>query len=75
MPTTKQRINITPDRDTQYALKQLAKRDKMPVSAKTLQLLRTALEWEEDAVLAEIAERRMKTKGRTYSHEEAWKIK
>ncbi len=74
MPTTKQRINITVDKDTGWAIKQLAKRDHMPTSAKVRELVKQALEFEEDLVWAEIADKRSKEKNVKYiPHEEVWK--
>lgn len=74
MATTKQRINITADSHIEKSLKMLAKRDKMPVSAKALALLRVALELEEDMVWAEIADRRSNS-GPYIDHEKFWKGK
>ena len=73
MTTTKQRINITADSYVQKSLKFLAKRDKMPVSAKALGLLRLALELEEDMIWAKIADERVSDKGPVFDHESAWK--
>lgn len=74
MPTTKQRINITVDKETDWALKQLAKIDKIPVATKVSQMLREALELQEDLILAEIADKRSKMKGVKYiDHDTFWK--
>jgi len=73
MPTTKDRINVTIDKDRSHLLKTLAKRDNLSVSAKVLALVDDALELEEDLALATIADVRSKQKGKRYTHEEAWK--
>ena len=74
MATTKQRINITADSYVEKSLKFLAKRDKMPVSAKAVALLRVALELEEDMIWAKIADSRP-DKGPYIEHEKFWKEK
>ena len=43
MPTTKQRINITVNKETGWALKQLAKMHKVPLATKAGQMLQDAL--------------------------------
>lgn len=74
MPTIKNRINITIDEEKNKLLKTLAKRDKISVSAKVLELVDTALELEEDLIWAEIADKRSKEKNVRYvSFEELWK--
>lgn len=73
MPTTKQRINITPSPDMEWAIKKLAKRDKVSVSAKVVNLLEEALEIEEDLIWAEIAEQRSREKVKYIPHETVWK--
>ena len=73
MPTTKQRINITLNKDANQLLKTLAKRDGTPVSTKAAKLLEDALELEEDLALTAIADRRSKPKVKYVSHEQAWK--
>ena len=73
MPTTKQRINITLNKDSNWMLKTLAKRDNVPVSAKAVKLLEDAMELEEDRVLTAIADARSKQKGKYFTHEQAWK--
>ena len=72
MPTTKQRINITADADIELALKSAAKRDRVSVASKTVELLRTALNIEEDFALAALAQER-DTRGAKYiSHKKVW---
>ena len=73
MPTIKQIINITADTDMESSLRRAAKRDKMSVSSKAVELIRFALELEEDLYLGKIAEKRAKEKVTYVSHETAWK--
>lgn len=73
MPTIKQRINITADKEMGVSLRNAAKRDKMSVSSKAVELLRLALNIEEDHVLATIARER-DTHGVKYvPHDKFWK--
>ena len=64
MATTKRRINISVSKDTAEALGRLAKRDQEPVATKASALLEFALEIEEDRMLSEIADERLKGKVR-----------
>ena len=74
MPTTKLRINITADRDMERALSLAAKRARVPVATKAADLLRLALEIEEDQVLFELAEARLDDKNAKYlSHRTFWR--
>ncbi len=73
MPTSKKRINVSLRKDTAMFLKQIALRDDMPEATKAAELIELALEIEEDAYFAKIADAR-DVKGATYiSHEKAWK--
>ena len=54
-------------------LRSAAKRDKMSISSKAVELIRFALELEEDLYLGKIAEKRAKEKVTYVSHETAWK--
>lgn len=73
MPTTKHRINISTDKDTELILKKIAKRDGVPLATKALDLLLKALDIEEDAALLQIVEARMAKPGRRIPHHLAWK--
>jgi hypothetical protein len=74
MATTKDRINISISKSTRKMLEGLAKRDELPVATKALELLRMALEIEEDRVLSAIADGRLKRhKGKWLSHEQVWR--
>ena len=69
----KKRINISVSADIDRILINLAKRDDVPVAAKTLELIKKAIEAEEDFVLDAIATARDTKDARYFSHEEAWK--
>ena len=73
MPTTKKRINITTDANLEKYVRLASKRDKMSMSSKVVDLLWLALELEEDMYFGKLAELRSKEKGKSISHEEAWK--
>ena len=74
MPTTKHRINITTDKQTEKFLSWAAERDNMPVATKAAELLRIALELEEDEYFGKIATERLAMKNVKYvPHELAWK--
>ena len=62
MATTKRRINISLPNEIDITLGKLAKRDDMPEATKALDLIRIALEIEEDNYFSNIAEERMKGK-------------
>ncbi|MEK7621790.1 MAG: hypothetical protein AAB415_01290 [Patescibacteria group bacterium] len=70
---TKTRINISAPKPVLAALRSLALRDDMPVAAKTLELVKYALEMEEDFMLGEIAMSRESKTARWISHKDAWR--
>lgn len=72
MSTLKQRLNITTDQATRSVLARIAKRDRVPLATKAAQLLRFALEVEEDIVLSKIAEERLAMKVKYIPHKLAW---
>ena len=73
MPTKKNRLNITLSKDAAIFLKQIALRDDVPQATKAAELIEMALEIEEDAYFAKIADERAKdTKAKWISHEEFW---
>lgn len=72
MATTKRRLNITLSSETDEFVTALAKRDKMPAATKISQLVEIALELEEDRILSELAEERMKRPFKKLTHEEVW---
>lgn len=73
MATTKKRINISVSKDVEKAVGKLAKRDQMPIASKAAELLRMAIEIEEDEVWDRIATERLKKDKEYVSHEDAWK--
>ena len=75
MPTTKKRINITVDPDTEQILRKLAKRAKTPLATKATELLKIGIEeFVEDLYLYQIAEKRSREKNVRYiPHEKVWK--
>ncbi len=76
MATTKNRINVSLSRDIDTALSELSRRDNVPRATKATELLRIALELEEDVYLGAIASERANTSRSLFvSHEKAWKGK
>ncbi len=73
MATTKTRVNVTLSPDVEHALFALAKRDQVPHATKAAELLRTALEIDEDIVLDAVARERDTRGGKYISHHAAWK--
>ena len=73
MATTKKRLNITLDAETEKFISILAKRDNVPEATKAAELLREAIEIEEDKIWIEIAESRDTPAAEYISHEEIWK--
>jgi hypothetical protein len=69
----KKRISISADKDIEEALTQAAKRDGVLVTTKATELLRLALELEEDMALASLAEQRTKRPAKFLSHDQVWK--
>ena len=72
MTTVKRRINVSIESDIEEMLKRVAKRDQVPQATKAAELLRIALEIEEDQVWASLAELRDKKSARFISHQKAW---
>ncbi len=73
MTTTKKRINISLGKDEDSMLSSLAKRDNVPKATKAVNLLRIAIEIQEDLVLGDIAHIRDTKDAKFVSHEKAWK--
>jgi predicted transcriptional regulator len=72
MPTTKTRLNITLSPELEIAVDKLAQRDNTSRAGKATELLRVALEMEEDQVWDELASVR-DVKGSVFvSHKKAW---
>lgn len=64
MPTHNPRINVVLERPLYQAVEHLARRDQVSLSTKMRDLVREALELEEDSRLAALAERRERSFGR-----------
>ena len=72
MTTVKKRINLSIESDIEEMLKKIALRDRVPQATKAAELLRIALETEEDQIWASVAEKRDQKGERFVSHEKAW---
>lgn len=73
MPTSKKRLNLSLPKELEDMLVGFAKRDKVPVAAKAIELIKIALEIEEDAVWGALASERDGSDSEFISHEDAWK--
>lgn len=72
MATTKKRINISVPENVENAIARLAERDQLPQATKAGELLRLAIEIEEDQVWDDIASARDNSKTKFIDHKEAW---
>lgn len=72
MATNKKRINITLSKDLERGVLLLAKRDQVPSATKASELVRLALEIEEDVVWDSIASSRDSSQTASISHKNAW---
>ena len=74
MPTKNPRINVVLEEPLYKAVEQLAKRDNVSLSLKMRDLIKEALEIEEDIALSAFAEKRDKTlsKAIALKHNEVW---
>jgi hypothetical protein len=61
MPATNPRVNVVLDEPVYQGLRRWAKRDGVSLSLKVRDLVKDALEIEEDRILADIADNRMAT--------------
>ncbi|MEQ1499913.1 MAG: hypothetical protein ABL917_00895 [Parcubacteria group bacterium] len=74
MATTKHRINITADKDIEKALISSAKRDGVPTASKAADLIRLALDIEEDVFFGNLASERLSAKNTKWvSHKNTWR--
>lgn len=73
MPTTKKRLNITLSPEMERVLARIASRDRVPEATKVTELLRLALEIEEDIVWEALAKIRDVAKTPYVTHSKAWK--
>jgi len=74
MPTKNPRINVVFERPLYNSVGRLAKRDGVSLSLKVRDLVKEALEVEEDIALSQLAETREKTFSRkkALKHDEVW---
>ena len=72
MLATKTRINISIPRAMRRVIERLARRDEMPEATKAAELIRHALECEEDEVWDVIARTRDRRGAKFVSHDRAW---
>jgi len=74
MPTSNPRINVTLEKPIYENLKRLAKRDGVSLSLKLRDLVKEAIDIEEDKALGDAAGKREKTfvKSRALKHDEVW---
>jgi len=74
MPAKNPRINVVLEKPLYAVVEHLAKKDKVSLSLKVRDLVKEALEIEEDISLSAVAEKREKTFKRESSlkHEEVW---
>ncbi len=73
MLKTKKRINISVSADTNQELIKLAERDQVPVASKALDLIKKAIQIEEDEVLDLLAQQRDIKNAKYSSHEQVWR--
>lgn len=72
MPTKKKRINVTLPKPMAVFIKQISLRNDVAESTTIVQLLKHALEIEEDFCDNAIAEERLRTMTGTISHKDFW---
>ncbi|MDI6753037.1 MAG: antitoxin, RHH family protein [Thermodesulfobacteriota bacterium] len=74
MPAKNPRINVVLEKPLYHIIEQLANRDGVSLSLKVRDLVREALEIEEDMALSAFAENRERTftKIKTLKHNEVW---
>jgi hypothetical protein len=74
MPTKNPRINVVLEKPIYDNVERLAERDGVSLSLKVRDLVKEALEIEEDIGLAQFAETREKTfkRGKSLKHHEVW---
>lgn len=74
MPTKNPRINVVVERPLHSAIGRLARRDGATLSTKARDLLREAVELEEDIALGQLADERARSFDRrtALTHEQVW---
>lgn len=73
MPTAKTRLNITLSSEMEAVIGKLAERDRTSRAGKAIELIRAALEIEEDRVWDELAKKRDLKQAKFIPHKRAWK--
>ena len=73
MPTTKHRISITPDEELFDALEALSKKRGRALSSVSLELIKRAMEFEEDFHFSKVADERLAKKEQRIPHSRAWR--
>ncbi|MBI5638600.1 MAG: antitoxin, RHH family protein [Nitrospinae bacterium] len=74
MPTSNPRINVALEKPLFNNIERLAKRDGVSLSLKVRDLVREAIEMDEDRALTKVAERREKgfARSKALKHNEVW---
>lgn len=73
MLRTKKRINISISEEINQELIKLAERDQVPVTSKALELIKRAIQIEEDEVLDLLAQQRDTKDAKYLFHEQTWR--
>lgn len=74
MPTKNPRVNVVLEKPLYESVRRLAEKEDVSLSLKIRDLVREALEAEEDAALAQFAEEREKSfkRSRALTHKQVW---
>lgn len=74
MPTKNPRVNVVLEKPLYESIRRMAQKEDISLSLKIRDLVREALEAEEDAALAQFAEEREKSfkRSRALTHKEVW---
>jgi len=74
MPTKNPRVNVVLEKPLYDSVRRLAEKEDVSLSLKIRDLVRAALEAEEDAALAQFAEEREKSfkRSRALTHKQVW---
>ena len=72
MATIKKRVNVSLSKELEQQVTALAERDSVPTATKITELLRISLELEEDRLLSEISDNRVRTSTGRISHDAFW---
>ena len=74
MPTKHPRVNVVLEKPLLDSVRRLAEKEQISLSLKIRDLVRNALEAEEDAAVVRLADRREKTfrRSRALTHKQTW---